>query len=141
MLGCLKLFLHRKSDFAFRHDILECSAHTLFSINFVYVSRILTYNEYHEINRISVSYFFSCSKQYQNYLPSHTRNIEHIPLVVEAVLIQLNTLKYSKINLSPNELLIISNSVLNFDNLTDHAYLSIILIFKKKYFNQYVQMM
>ena len=32
--------------------------YTLFSINFVHVSRILGYNEYHEINRTSVSYFF-----------------------------------------------------------------------------------
>ena len=63
MLGCLKLFLHRKSDFTFRHNIPECSAHTLFSINFVHISRMLTYSEYHERNRTPVSYFLTCSKQ------------------------------------------------------------------------------
>ena len=58
MLGCLKLFLHRKSDFTSRHNIPECLAHTLFFINFVHLSRMLAYNEHHEINRTSVSYFF-----------------------------------------------------------------------------------
>ena len=66
MLGCLKLFLHRKSDFTFRHNIPECSAHTLFSINFVHISRMLTYNEYHEINRTSVSYFFEHRRNWAN---------------------------------------------------------------------------
>jgi len=46
--------------------------------------------------------------------------------VVDHALDQLITLKYSKIDLSQNKLLLISNSVLKFDNLTDHAYLSII---------------
>ena len=30
MLSCLELFLHRKSDFTFRHRMTECSAHALF---------------------------------------------------------------------------------------------------------------
>ena len=30
MLNCLKLFLHQKLDFTFRHNIPEYSAHTLF---------------------------------------------------------------------------------------------------------------
>ena len=57
MLDCLKMFLHQKSDFTFRHNIPEYSAHILFSMNFVHISRILTYNEYHEINRTSVSFY------------------------------------------------------------------------------------
>ena len=51
-------FLGGLSDFTFRHNIPECSAHTLFPTNFVHISRMLAYNEYHEINRTSLSYFF-----------------------------------------------------------------------------------
>ena len=58
MLDCLKLFLHRKADFTFRHYMPECSACTLLFNNFVQLSRMLTCNEYHEINWSSVSYFF-----------------------------------------------------------------------------------
>ena len=49
----------------------------------------------------------------------HTTSVQNMTL---KVIFRSNPIKNSKIDLSPNELLIISNSILNFDNLTDDLY-------------------
>ena len=45
------------------------------------------------------------------------------------VIFQFSPIKDSKIDMSPHELLIISDSILNVDNLTDNIYLWVIMNF------------
>ena len=45
------------------------------------------------------------------------------------VIFQFSPIKDSKIDMSPHELLIISDSILNFDNLADNIYLWVIMNF------------
>ena len=71
--------------------------------------------------------FFSLTLSDQIY-KTHTTSDQNMK---SNVMFRSSLNKYSKMDLSPNKLLIFSYSVLNFYNLTDHIYLWFISIFSK----------